>query len=982
MILVGLSAAGVAAPALAAQQRYVYDEAGRLVQVTQEDGSGAIYEYDAVGNILSVKRISQSALSISEFTPNTGSSGTTVSIYGSGFIATPASNQVKFNGVSATVVSATSTALTVNVPAAATSGKISISNSNGAISSATDFVVGTSNLPTITSFSPAIGVRGTAVTINGANYAPVASGNRIAFDSVSASSTILATGKLGTTVPGVVSSGKISVTTAYGKATSDTDFFAVPPAINVADVEATGRLTVNAAPQPVQLQNVGKKALLLFEGARQPMLTLIATDATFAGSMSVSIYAVDGSVVLTSSLSNNGTLDLPMLPSMGTYTVALSLPSEAVGKVNLQLRAEDVGSSDIEVDGAARAISLSAGQNGRYTFAGKAGQRLSLGYDSVVTLPASQGIYYRVTNPDGSSLFGDSWSNSNSNNLPVLPVDGRYTIQVDPSGIATAKLNLVVSRDIVGSLALDAAPVTFSSTRVGQNGRYTFTGTAGQKLWVQMTAGTFTSGANASSASVYVLKPDGTSLTSSSVSTTGNFETGVLPVGGTYTVYVDMTGATIGKVDLQLVSIAADATGTVVVNGPPTNLTLSKRQHGVLTFAGVAGQRLSLGYTEVATVPAGQGIYYTVTKPDGAQLFGDSWTTNNSNNLPVLPVSGNYKINVEASGYTTATTAIHISTDLEGTLAIDAEPVTFSSNRIGQNGRYTFTGTAGQKLWVQMSGGTFTSGGSASSASVYILKPDGTTLNSSSVSTVGNFETGILPVGGTYTVYVDMTGATVGKVDLQLHSIAPDVTSNITVDGPSASLQLGIRQSGVLTFASTAGQRLSLGYSEVATVPASQSISYTVAKPDGVQLFGDSWSSNNSNDLPLLPVGGNYTVTVRANGEFQTAAKVTLTLSSEVTGTLAANVATPIQINRPGQNARFNFAGVLGQSYQLLLSAATFPTGASITVLNPDGNNVISTSISGATGTVTIPALATTGNHSVFISPYGSTNGQVTVQLK
>ena len=41
--------------------RYVYDAAGRLVAVIDQNGDAAIYTYDAVGNVLSIAR--QSAAS-------------------------------------------------------------------------------------------------------------------------------------------------------------------------------------------------------------------------------------------------------------------------------------------------------------------------------------------------------------------------------------------------------------------------------------------------------------------------------------------------------------------------------------------------------------------------------------------------------------------------------------------------------------------------------------------------------------------------------------------------------------------------------------------------------------------------------------------------------------------------------------------------------------------------------------------------------
>ena len=70
--------------------------------------------------------LTSGALSLINVTPLSGAGGQNVTILGQGFSSTPASNMVKFNGTSATVVSATPSALMVTVPPAATTGLISV----------------------------------------------------------------------------------------------------------------------------------------------------------------------------------------------------------------------------------------------------------------------------------------------------------------------------------------------------------------------------------------------------------------------------------------------------------------------------------------------------------------------------------------------------------------------------------------------------------------------------------------------------------------------------------------------------------------------------------------------------------------------------------------------------------------------------------------------------------------------------------------
>ena len=79
-------------------------------------------------------------LTLTGFSPATGTAGTIVTLTGTNFSPTIASNTVKFNGTIATINAATATSLTVEVPAGATTGKITVQVGNQAATSANDFV--------------------------------------------------------------------------------------------------------------------------------------------------------------------------------------------------------------------------------------------------------------------------------------------------------------------------------------------------------------------------------------------------------------------------------------------------------------------------------------------------------------------------------------------------------------------------------------------------------------------------------------------------------------------------------------------------------------------------------------------------------------------------------------------------------------------------------------------------------------------------
>lgn len=155
------------------QAQYLYDDQGRLTSVSDSTGTTAVYNYDAVGNLLSIDRFSPpgSGIGIYIVNPIIGPVAELCRLQGYGFDPIASNNLVKFNGVTATVSSATAYTLTVIVPAGATTGTVTVTNANGTASSPASFtIVGTA---TITSLNPTAFTQGTTIpaTIQGTNLA-------------------------------------------------------------------------------------------------------------------------------------------------------------------------------------------------------------------------------------------------------------------------------------------------------------------------------------------------------------------------------------------------------------------------------------------------------------------------------------------------------------------------------------------------------------------------------------------------------------------------------------------------------------------------------------------------------------------------------------------------------------------------------------------------------------------------------------------
>jgi hypothetical protein len=152
---------------------------------------------------------------IFSMSPNNGNVGTFVTINGSGFVNVSA---VRFNGTAATFNVASSTRITTNVPSGATTGKITVTASSGTATSTGNFTV---TGPKILTLSPNNGSVGTSVTINGSGFGGVTS---VKFNGRSASFSFVTSTRVDAVVPNGATTGRVTLTTPAGTATSPGDF--------------------------------------------------------------------------------------------------------------------------------------------------------------------------------------------------------------------------------------------------------------------------------------------------------------------------------------------------------------------------------------------------------------------------------------------------------------------------------------------------------------------------------------------------------------------------------------------------------------------------------------------------------------------------------------------------------------------------------------------------------------------------------------
>jgi sugar lactone lactonase YvrE len=174
--------------------------------------------------------------SITDFSPTEGIEGTTVTINGTNFSTIASENIVKFNGTTANVTAASTTTLTVTVPAGATTGKITVEVNLQTTTSSGDFKV--LAVPAITGFTPMEGSEGTTVTITGTNFSTVISENIVMFNGEAASVTGTTATTLTVTAPSGTT-GKITVQVGTQKTTS-LDDFVYKPLVTVSTLAGSG----------------------------------------------------------------------------------------------------------------------------------------------------------------------------------------------------------------------------------------------------------------------------------------------------------------------------------------------------------------------------------------------------------------------------------------------------------------------------------------------------------------------------------------------------------------------------------------------------------------------------------------------------------------------------------------------------------------------------------------------------------------------
>ena len=253
------------------------------------------------------------APTITTISPASISVGATLTINGTNLGTT---TLVSFTGgATATPATATATKVTVKIPAGAQSGVVTVTTGGGVATSVSTITIVAS--PTISGFTPAFGLVGSSVTINGTNFSGATSVKL-------GTSTLTVASNSGTvivaTIPTGALTGKISVTTPGGTATSVPSFTVLP---------------VISSFTPTSITQIAAAST----GTR---VTISGTNLT--GSLNVTLTASVGGaqtvIGVTNVSSTSARFVVPQAMALGTYSLKIStaLGSSATAATSLVLK--------------------------------------------------------------------------------------------------------------------------------------------------------------------------------------------------------------------------------------------------------------------------------------------------------------------------------------------------------------------------------------------------------------------------------------------------------------------------------------------------------------------------------------------------------------------------------------------------------------------------------------------------------------------
>ncbi|MER6617480.1 VWD domain-containing protein [Streptomyces xantholiticus] len=292
-------------------------------------------------------------------------------------------------------------------------------------------------------------------------------------------------------------------------------------------------------------------------------------------------------------------------------------------------------------------------------FEGMSGQRVFV--DVLSSDLPDQCDALHLMNPSGTKLAGGCIVDGKGFvDATALTATGRYRLVLAPADGATgqAVVRVITTVDQVGAISKGGPSVSAGVGRAGGESRLSFTGTAGQKVFVDVPESTLPDMCN-----VFRLLDPANDVIAHGCVARGNgwIDAVTLPESGRYTILVDPADRTTGVAQLRLIEVT-DQVGTTTVDGP--KLVASIAQAGAASrfrFSGSAGQRVFVD-VPVSTLPDQCDVLKLLGPGD--EVLAGGCVTNGKGGIDgtVLPTTGDYTLLVDPADRTTGTAHLRLHT--------------------------------------------------------------------------------------------------------------------------------------------------------------------------------------------------------------------------------------------------------------------------------------------------------------------------------
>jgi RHS repeat-associated protein len=446
-----------------------------------------------------------------------------------------------------------------------------------------------------------------------------------------------------------------------------------------------------------------------------------------------------------------------------------------------------------------------------------------------------------------------------------------------------------------GTLVEGGSASTLTISNPGDTAEFSFSGTAGDDIYVQEIAHTLS---DLSSVTLY--DPDGLQVGSTFV-LFQDLDKTHLTKTGTWRIDISPWQSGTGTVTMKLFGVAADASATASLGGSAVTVTTTTPgQNAQINFNATAGQDLYLeeeGHTldDQSTV--------TIHDQNGA-LVGSSVFLFQDLDKTHLTLGGSYTATIDGKGASTGSATVQlfgVPADATASASLGGPAVTVTTTTPGQNAQITFTGTQGQSVYLEevshtlddLSAVTVT-GPNGQQASFFLFQDlDKTKLTQGS---------------GTYMITIDGHLASTGSATIQLFEVPADAGGVLAIGGSSGSATTTtIGQNVGFSFYAAAGQPVQLVFSH--TVGSLGRVTVTAPAPNG-SVVVDAYEFQGPFTF-TAPVAGVYTLlddayqrdtgtdtaALNPSAPYEPAAQTYGTCNGKGRNALAASVCTADPVN-------------------------------------------------------------------------------------